>query len=352
MKKHPSVFLALLLALSLLVLPATAEETVAIGVLSYLNITESEYNQDFVSSESLEMYNTGFDWLFEHGYLSHFLPADSSVRHQAVFYDTLDALIMALRTGKIDLIDDLPQVTAQYICAQNEDMVPLWLYDRGKIEADGGFAMECFKAGGSGYSFLMKEENQALCEEFNSAIADMKADGTLDQLIQTHIHAAVAGEKIEPIALDSVEGREIVRVAITGSLPPMDYVDEGGAFAGFNTAILAEIGRRIDRNIEIVQVDSLGRATALASGTVDAVFWASSNPYGADGGRIKGMTEEELKAFLTEKHPDCTGEQIAILARMEAVTDFQEDIPDHTIVTEPYFIDGIVGVGLKSKVIR
>ena len=38
--------------------------------------------------------------------------------------------------------------------------------------------------------------------------------------------------------------------------------------------------------------------------------------------------------------------------RMEAVTDFQEDIPDHTIVTEPYFIDGIVCVGLKSKVNR
>ena len=283
MKKLTSVFLALLLALSLCALPATAEETIVLGVLSYLNITESEYNQDFISSETLDMYNTGFDWLYENGYLIDFIPADSSISHKTVFYDTLDALLMALNTGKIDLIDDLPQVTAQYICAQNDALMPMWHYDRERIEADGGFAMECFKTGGAGYSFLMKEENQALCDVFNSVIADMKADGTLDQLIQSHIYAAIAGEEIEPIAMDSVEGRETLRIAVTGCLPPMDYVAPDGTFAGFNTAMLAEIGRRIDRNMEIVQVDSLGRAAALASGNVDAVFWASSNQYGYEG---------------------------------------------------------------------
>jgi len=352
MKRITSIFLALLLALSLCVLPVMAEETIVIGVLSYLNITEREYNQDFVSSETLNMYNTGFDWLYENGYLIDFIPADSSIRHKAVFYDTMDALLMAMNTGKIDMIDDLPQVTAQYICAQNDELVPLWLYDRERIEADGGFAMDCFKTGGSGYSFLMKEENQALRDVFNSAIEEMKADGTLDQLIQKHIYAAIAGDKIEPVAMDSVEGRESVRVAVTGSLPPLDYVAEDGTFAGFNTAMLAELGRRIDRNMEIVQVDSLGRAAALASGTVDAVFWASSNPYGYTSEMIKGMTEEEFKARLIESHPDYTEEQIEILSRLGAATDFQEDIPEHTIVTEPYFVDGIVGVALKSNVIR
>ena len=350
MKKRMSIFLALL-ALSLGVLPAMADETIVIGVLSYLNITESEYNQDFVSSDTLDMYITGFDWLYENGYLKEFVPADSSIRHKAVFYNNIDALVLALTTGKIDLIDDLPQVTAEYLCAQNDQIMPLWLYDRERIEAEGGFAVDCFKTGGSGYSFLITEENQALCDAFNSAIVDMKADGTLDQLIQTHIFAAIAGEKIEPIAMDFVEGRETVRVAVTGSLPPMDYVAEDGSFAGFNTAILAEIGRRIDRNMEIIQVDSIGRAAALVSGTVDAVFWASSNPYGADE-RIEAATVEEFKARLMERHSDYTEEQVEILARMGAASDFQEDIPEHTIVTDPYFVDGIVGVGLKEKIPR
>jgi ABC-type amino acid transport substrate-binding protein len=131
----------------------------------------------------------------------------------------------------------------------------------------------------------------------------------------------------------------------------MDYVAEDGSFAGFNTAILAEIGRRIDRNMEIIQVDSIGRAAALVSGTVDAVFWASSNPYGADE-RIEAATVEEFKARLMERHPDYTEEQVEILARMGAASDFQEDIPEHTIFTDPYFVDGIVGVGLKEKIPR
>ena len=73
MKKRMSFFLALL-ALFLGVLPAMADETIVIGVLSYLNITESEYNQDFVSSDTLDMYITGFDWLYEKGYLKEFVP--------------------------------------------------------------------------------------------------------------------------------------------------------------------------------------------------------------------------------------------------------------------------------------
>ena len=357
MKKLTSVFIALLLALSMQVLPAMAEDTLMVGVLSYLNLTESEYNEDFLSPEPMDMYTLQFDWLFDHGYLTDYIPGDNPLRLKVVFYDSMNAMLMALNTGEIDAIDDLPQTTAQYLCAQNDELVPLLLFDRERIDAEGGFAMDCFKAGGSGYSFLMKEENQTLCDDFNSAIADMKADGTLDRLIQTHIYAAIAGEEIAPIALDFAEGRETLRVAVTGSLPPMDYVAADGTFAGFNTAMLAEIGRRLDRNMEIVQVDSLGRATALATGNVDVVFWALSNPDEHIISEMpQGMTEEEFKAFLIENHPDYTEEQIGILARVGAVSDpetvFQEDIPEHTIVTDPYFVDALVCVGLKSTFIR
>ena len=70
------------------------------------------------------------------------------------------------------------------------------------------------------------------------------------------------------------EGAETVRVAVTGSLPPMDYIAADGTPAGFNTALPAEIGNRIGKNIELVQVDSVDRAATLASGTVDAVLYA------------------------------------------------------------------------------
>ena len=61
---------------------------------------------------------------------------------------------------------------------------------------------------------------------------------------------------------------------MTGDLPPLDFVDTEGKPEGFNTAVLAEIGTRMLKNIELVKIDSGARAAALTSGQVDVVFWA------------------------------------------------------------------------------
>ncbi|MBQ4401303.1 MAG: hypothetical protein II832_03970, partial [Synergistaceae bacterium] len=43
--------------------------------------------------------------------------------------------------------------------------------------------------------------------------------------------------------------------------------------AGFSTAVLAEIGKRLGLNIELMNVESGARSAALASGRADVVFW-------------------------------------------------------------------------------
>ena len=355
MKKLATLLLALALVLSLLAVPAMAEDTAAAGVLSYLNMTDSEYDASNASVKAFTAYSSGMGWLSEHGYLQLMYDTSSpALQYRTVFYDSIDALLMALNVGDVICITDIPQTTGQYLCAQNDALAPLFLFDRDKIEADGGFAMDCFGMSGAGYSFMMKADNTALRDDFNAVIAEMKADGTLNELVQKHIFAAIAGEEIAPIEMDSVEGRETIKVAVTGSLPPMDYVAADGTFAGFNTAMLAEIGRRLDRNIEIVQVDSLGRAAALASGTVDAVFWTRNNPDGpsktADG---KTLTNEEFKAALAESHPEYTEEQLEIMSVVadwnDGRTVAQGDIPESTIVTDPYFTDAFVSIALKSS---
>ena len=60
---------------------------------------------------------------------------------------------------------------------------------------------------------------------------------------------------------------------MTGDLPPLDLVLADGTPAGFNTAVLSEISKRINKNIELVTIESNARAAALTSGTVDVVFW-------------------------------------------------------------------------------
>lgn len=178
-----------------------------------------------------------------------------------------------------------------------------------------------------------------------------------------------------------------VKVAITGSHPPMDYVAADGTPAGFNTAILSEIGKRIGKNIELVQVDSVGRAAALASGTVDVVFWTRGDMI-EDG---KPLTEDELSELSEDimpqedgmeqpenmipskdgaeppefpvdqdedgEHPtmempdDLSQEQFDIMIALNQGFAPDEtrkcDMPEGTINTRPYFKDVITTVILK-----
>ena len=200
---------------------------------------------------------------------------------------------------------------------------------------------------GNDFAFLMMEENAALRDEFNAAIADMKADGTLERLVKEQIDDAIDGGEFAPIEMPKIDGADTVKVAVTGALPPMDYVAADGTPAGFNTAVLAEIGNRIGKNIELVVVDSLGRAAALASGTVDAVFWTRTSSAAQE---VSAMTEEEDKAHREAVNAGMTEEEIKLMNALLDSFDFAvygaADMPEGTIVTEPYFSDVIVPVML------
>ena len=74
----------------------------------------------------------------------------------------------------------------------------------------------------------------------------MKQDGTLDALTKKYIIDLKADEEPEAIEMPKVEGAETLKVAVTGDLPPLDLI----------TAVLAEISKRIGKNIELVSVDS------------------------------------------------------------------------------------------------
>jgi len=100
----------------------------------------------------------------------------------------------------------------------------------------------------------------------------MKDDGTLENLVKTYI----TDLKDEPTAVEisKIEGADTIKVGITGDLPPLDLVLADGTPAGFNTAVLAEISKRIGKNIELIQINSAARAAALTSKKIDLIFWA------------------------------------------------------------------------------
>lgn len=345
MKRWMTLLLALAMALALIPCGAVAEGgfTLNIGVISYLNLTEEEYQaRETAVQEALKYFR-------DHGMLelSGQTPGSAEVPSvQISYYDTTDALLMALQANRINAIQ-VPKSTADYLCATNDLLVQPAIFS---LPDSDQFAQDLLARLSDGYAFMMLEKNADLCDQFNQAIADMKADGTLDALVQKHITDASKTGETETITFDTFEG-EPIRVAVTGNLPPMDYVAPDGSFAGFNTAILAEVGRRLHKNIALTQVDSIGRALALAEGTVDVVFWTRGSSAGIAKSR-KSKTEEEQQAAIEQLRAQSTEEQIAV---MDAITNngpglekvWTRDMPEGTVCTDPYYSDYPVLVILK-----
>ena len=344
MKKLISLFLTLALLLGVLAVPALADG-VAFGTLSYLNMTEEEK-----SSFGVSLRRPMMKLLFLHGVLE----GDSSWLTNGPatyrYYDTLDALLMALQAGELDGVN-VPYYTARYLCSTNDGLKLREEFHPENVSGVSEFALSVLS---DGFSFMMKEENAELRDAFDAQITAMKEDGTLQKLIDEHIVKVADGGEPAAVAFEKFEGNPI-KVAVTGSLPPMDYVAADGSFAGFNTAVLAEIGKRLEKNIELVQVDSVGRALALSEGTVDVVFWTRSMSETLAERRITnaGLSEEEREARMAERREKLTDEEKAILdpngrpdeetrARLQS-----RDMPAGTIITQPYFSDFPVMVSLK-----
>ena len=252
MKKLIALTLALLL--TALIVPAMAEEsrpTRVVGELAKSVQTEEDFN-----SGMAEDIDSGW-YVSEENHLSHF-----------VYYDDLSGMLLALNAGPIDEIS-LPRFAAEYVVKTNPDLkiccVECMPYDMSLL-----------------FGFRDDEGGRDLQERMNEAIRSMKADGTLDALERDYLKQD-ADTELTPAAYDAFpESGETIRVVVTGDLPPIDYIDADGTPAGFNTAVLSEIGRRLGLNIELVSMQTGSRTLALTSGTADAVFWYMKTPEVSD----------------------------------------------------------------------
>ena len=361
MKKRIALILALALV-SALTLSSLAEKGPAgappegpppdrcFGTLSMLNMTEEEY-LTLISARGLVGERLRADTRRDAEPTEEQPPEGQPPKNTIVYYDTLDALLMALNAGDINNIEIYKSV-ARYLCAANDNlMIAASSHPDITSETFADLVQRNFS--GNDFAFMMMESSAGLRDEFNAAIAGMKADGTLERLVKTQIDDLIDGGGIRPAEMPKFEGAETIRVAVTGALPPMDYVAADGTPAGFSTAVLAEIGQRTGRNIEIVVVDSQGRSAALASGTVDVVFWTRTS---SEAQKAVTRTEAERKTRQAELDAGMTEEEIALMnelaERIDPSVYAAADMPEGTIITEPYFSDVLVPVILARETPR
>ena len=179
-------------------------------------------------------------------------------KHLPKFYDSLKLMQMGVESGDIEAISTYKSV-ANYIVSRNDkfEIVP---YDAiNKIQ--------------DSFCFAVRKDDAALKADLDKAIEEMKADGSLDKLINDYI--TNVGKDNEPPKVDipEIDGADTIKVGVTGDLPPLDLILPDNSPAGFNTAMLAEIAKRSNKNIEVVQIEAGARAAALSSKLIDVVFW-------------------------------------------------------------------------------
>lgn len=158
--------------------------------------------------------------------------------------------VQALKTGKIDcvIIDEQP---AKAFVEKNDDLMIL-----DDVFADEEYAM-CFA-----------KDNTELMEAFNGAIAELKADGTLDSIISNYIGDGTRGKSpyVTPEGTEYPNGQLVM--ATNAAFEPYEYYENQsivGIDADFAKAICDKLGYEL--KIEDMEFDAV--VASVSSGKSD-----------------------------------------------------------------------------------
>ena len=256
MKKLFSLILALLMAF-IITGAAFSENASAERVYVRGEIREAfDMTEEQLAAVMNESYQNGLNVkLYDMPVHAVLVPsADENFRLETRFFGSMNEMMMALDAGLIDGAC-VPELTGKYILARNADL------------RAGMFEFSNVKE----HYYLGFYNNAALRDQVNEALSAMKADGTLYRLQEEYL--ANLETDPAPAQFETFDGAETITVAVTGDLPPMDLIAADGTPAGFNTALLSELGKRLKINISMVNIDSSARTLSLTSGVVDVVFW-------------------------------------------------------------------------------
>lgn len=168
-------------------------------------------------------------------------------------FPSLSTMLMELKAGRVDYLW-LPASVGSYLAAGDNKMI-----------------VNISEKELRHFHMATRPEDKELWEEINKAIEELKADGTIKKLAEEYITKS-NGTPV-PKELEKFEDGDTHVVAVTGDLPPLDYVSADGNPAGFNVALLNAISEKIRCNLKIVQVEAPARLSALESKKVDMIFW-------------------------------------------------------------------------------
>ena len=193
--------------------------------------------------------------------------------------------VQALKTNKLDcvIIDNLP---AESFVAKNPDLMIL----------EEEFTVE-------EYAIALKK-NSALTEKINDALAKLKADGTLDQIIENYIGEDDVKGTMPYIKKDVERPNGKLIMATNAYFPPYEYYS-GGDIVG------------IDADIAQAICDELGYELKITDMAFDAIIVAVQTGKADVGIAGMSVTEDRLKN-VDFSEPYTNAKQVIIVKNPEA----------------------------------
>ena len=158
--------------------------------------------------------------------------------------------VQSLKQGKIDcvIIDRQP---AETFVAKNDDLMIL----------EEEFAVE-------DYAIAVAKENKELTEKINGALAEIKADGTLDTIISNYIGDDTKGKNayVSPENVDRSNGTLIM--ATNAAFEPYEYYS-GEDIVGIDVDMAKAVCDRIGMELKIEDMEFDSIINAVQSGKAD-----------------------------------------------------------------------------------
>lgn len=173
---------------------------------------------------------------------------------EVIQYKSGTDAVQALKQGKVDcvIIDEQP---AKAYVSKNDDTKIL----------DEEFALE-------EYAICVSKENTELTEKINAALAELKEEGTLEQIVNAWINPEEGAKKGEgaytsPEGVDKSNGT--LTMATNAQFEPYEYKDGGDKIIGLDVDMATAIADKLGMELKITDIDFDSIITAVQSGKAD-----------------------------------------------------------------------------------
>lgn len=121
---------------------------------------------------------------------------------------------------------------------------------------------------------IVLQKGSPLTSKVNSALATLKADGTLDEMKKRWMGSDDSVKVMPDIESSGANGTLLV--AYDKAYEPMEYVDADGREKGYELEMMLRVGKILGMKVEFVTMDTSGLIPMIRSGKADAAVGSFS----------------------------------------------------------------------------